>query len=84
MNNKDDKGNTWYNWRFIIEIQRLNILWKLSSSKKISLKSKLEEAKDILQKIYEEYPEIDPHHENILKNSLIESFNSILSLAIEK
>lgn len=74
------KANGDHGDRFTIEIPRLQIFRKLSSSKKITLKSKLDDAIHALNEIYKEHPNIDPNKENILKNSLIESFNTILTL----
>jgi len=74
------KPNGEHGDRFTIEIPRLNIFKKLTSSKKIQLIHKLEEAKKVLNELYEEYPEIDPNRENDLKNALLDSFNTIVSL----
>lgn len=64
--------------RFSIEIPQLNIFRKLTSSKKISLKDKLEEAKKTLYEIYREYPEADPNKDDELISSLNISFTKIL------
>lgn len=74
------KANGEHGDRFAIEIPRLNIFKKLSSSKKIPLKDKLEEAKNLLTEIYNENPDINPNKEAFLIQSLTNSFNAILSL----
>lgn len=65
--------------RFTIEIPRLQIFRKLTSSKKISLKEKLENAITELHDIYKMHPEVDANREDSLKKSLLDSFNTILS-----
>jgi hypothetical protein len=65
--------------RFTIEIPRLNIFRKLTSSKKVSLKEKLDEAIKALYDIYKEHPEVDANREDALKKSLLDSFYTILS-----
>jgi hypothetical protein len=70
--------------RFVIEIPKINIYKKLSSSKKIPLKDKLEEAKKVIFDIYKEYPEIDPNKDDYLKQYLIKSFSDILNKSKEQ
>lgn len=65
--------------RFVIEIPQLHISRKLSSSKKIPIKDKLEEAKKLLNEIYISYPEINPATDNKLKTELNTSFEAILN-----
>jgi hypothetical protein len=72
------KGSGDHGDRFVIEILKLNLFRKLSSSKKISLKDKLEEAKEKLKEIYEAHPELNPEKDSELKKKLIQSFNEIL------
>jgi hypothetical protein len=64
--------------RFVIEIPKLNISRKLSSSKKISIEDKFEEAKKILNEIYVSYPEINPARDDQLRMELNNSFEGIL------
>lgn len=66
--------------RFAIEIPQINLFLKLQSSKKIPLKEKFEEAKEKLNEIYKNYPNINPHLDNDLKAELNTSFESIISL----
>lgn len=69
--------------RFSIEIPQLNIFLKLSSSKKLSLKEKFEEAKKKLNEIYITYPIIDPTIDDMLKMELNTSLEYILKNCIE-
>jgi hypothetical protein len=64
--------------RFVIEIPKLNISRKLSSSKKVSLEEKFQEAKKLLNEIYLSYPEINPHVDEQLRLELNTSFEAIL------
>jgi hypothetical protein len=68
--------------RFGIDLKTENIKWKSSSSRKISLKEKLNIAKEQLQEYYKMYPYLDPKNEE--KNKIIEtltnSFNDIIKL----
>ena len=64
--------------RFTIEIPRLDLYIKLSSSKKVPLKDKLEEAKRKLNEIYVKNPHANPHIDDILKGELNASLNHIL------
>ena len=64
--------------RFVIEIPRLDICIKLSSSKKKSLKDKFEEAKQTLKEIYEMHPSANPHIDDALKIELNASLTYIL------
>lgn len=65
--------------RFAIEIPQLNIFLKLTSSKKIALNDKFNEAVNTLNDIYITYPDVNPKNEDELKSSLNQSFNTILS-----
>jgi hypothetical protein len=65
--------------RFVIEIPKLNISRKLSSSKKISIEDKFEEAKKILNEVYVSYPEINPATDDKLRVELNKSFEAILN-----
>ena len=69
--------------RFSIEIPQLNIFLKLSSSKKLTLKEKFEEAKKKLNEIYITYPIIDPTIDDMLKMDLNTSLAYILKNSIE-
>ena len=71
--------------RFAIEFKSENLCWKTTSSKKISLKQKLEEAKDKLKELYVNYPHLNPFAiEKIQKEQeLTNSFNEIIRLSLE-
>jgi hypothetical protein len=67
--------------RFAIEFKSENLCWKTTSSKKVSLREKLEEAKVKLRELYSQYPHLNPFNtEKIdLENRLTESFNEIIN-----
>jgi hypothetical protein len=73
------KANGDHGDRFVLEVPKLNIFRKLSSSKKIPLKEKLEEAKKLLKDLFESYPELNPEKDLELKTSLLQSYNEILT-----
>jgi hypothetical protein len=64
--------------RFAIEIPKLNLFMKLSSSKKVLLKDKFLEAKEKLNEIYKTYPHANPQIDDDLKKDLNESLEYIL------
>lgn len=72
------KANREHSDRFTIEIPQINICLKLSSSKKILLKDKLEEAKKTLNEIYAIYPHINPNINDEMKTELNTSLEYIL------
>jgi hypothetical protein len=77
------KANGNHGDRFAIEFKTENITWKTTSSKNISLKEKLQSAKDKLQELYQKYPYLNPNNEetsNKIK-SLTDSYLEILKLA---
>jgi hypothetical protein len=69
--------------RFAIEFKTEGIVWKTTSSKKVSLVAKLEEAKEKLKVFYLQYPYLDPNNDITLKEreDLLHSFDAILSLS---
>jgi hypothetical protein len=77
------KANGHHGDRFAIEFKTENITWKTTSSKNISLKDKLQSAKDKLQEFYQIYPHLNPDNEEINNKikSLNESFLEIIKLA---
>jgi hypothetical protein len=77
------KPNGGHGDRFAIEFKTENIVWKTSSSKKISLKEKLNQAKEKLEELYTQYPYLNPiMNENVLKaQDLNTSFEEIIKLA---
>jgi len=64
--------------RFAIEIPQLNLYMKLSSSKKISLQEKFEEAKQKLVEIYKIYPDVNPNRNDAIILELNTSLDHIL------
>lgn len=73
------KGSGEHGDRFVIEIPKLNILRKLSCSKKISIEDKFKEAKQLLNEIYISYPELNPNTDEQVKIELNKSLEIILS-----
>lgn len=72
------KANGEHGDRFAIEIPQINTFIKLSSSKKIPLNAKFQEAKEALNVIYKTYPELNPSINQLLKLELNESLEKIL------
>lgn len=72
------KANGEHGARFAIEIPQLHLFMKLPSSKKVPLLEKFEEAKQKLNEIYENYPDINPRVIDALKLELNNSFDAIL------
>jgi len=66
--------------RFAIEFKTEDILWKSTSSKKVTLLEKLEQAKTKLAEFYIKYPYLNPTYESEKIEELHKSFNAILSL----
>ena len=72
--------------RFAIEFKSEKLVWKTTSSRKVSLVNKLAQAKEKLAEFYKEYPNLNPFNkdkiekEEMLKNSfegiLLEALNS--------
>ena len=77
------KANGAHGDRFAIEFKTENLCWKSTSSKKVSLSKKLEEAKEKLQELYSQYPYLNPFNsEKIQKEqSLADSFHEIIDMA---
>jgi hypothetical protein len=78
------KANGAHGDRFAIEFKTENLCWKTTSSKKKSLKEKLEEAKEKLAELYVEYPYLNPFntHKIELEESLKDSYNKIIELSL--
>jgi hypothetical protein len=73
-----------HNERFVVKIG--DLVWKTTSSNKMSLRYKLEEAKAYLRKLKEEHPELFQNYSmngdyNKLGHELFESFYDIIYLA---
>lgn len=69
--------------RFAIEFKSEGLCWKTSSSKKVSLNNKLQEAKEKLQELYSIYPHLNPFNTEKLEleDGLKKSYEKILNLA---
>ena len=69
--------------RFAIEFKTENILWKSSSSKKLSLQEKLDQAKQKLVEFYTLYPYLNPSEEMRIAEETISNniFSEVLTLA---
>jgi hypothetical protein len=69
--------------RFGIEFKTENIVWKSSSSKKLTLLEKLNQAKNKLNELYEQYPYLNPANNDTvnLAQDLNKSYKDILNLA---
>lgn len=72
--------------RFAIEFKSEGIVWKTTSSKKKTLREKLDEALLKLAELYTIYPHLDPENTDKLdhERSLTASFNAIVEAAKEK
>jgi hypothetical protein len=77
------KANGDHGDRFAIEFATEKIVWKTTSSKKVSLKEKLAQAKEKLQQLYEEFPNLNPDTDKDLIKELNESYNAIVEQAID-
>lgn len=80
------KANGAHGDRFAIEFKSENLCWKSTSSKKVSLQEKLEEAKNKLQELYSRYNHLNPFSQEKLQKeqSLANSFNEIIDLAFKE
>lgn len=65
--------------RFAIEFKTENICWKTTSSKKVSLVDKLQEAKEKLNELYLQYPHLNPNYEENKIQELNKSFQEIIN-----
>jgi hypothetical protein len=77
------KPNGAHGDRFAIELKTENLVWKTTSSKKLSLKEKLNQAKEKLEQLYIQYPYLNPDmNENTIKaQELCKSFDEIIVLS---
>lgn len=77
------KANGAHGDRFAIEFKSENLCWKTTSSKKVSLREKLEEAKVKLQELYTQYPHLNPFAPEKLQKEreLKNSFHEIIDIA---
>lgn len=77
------KANGDHGDRFAIEFKTEDIVWKTTSSKKVSLKDKLDQAKEKLEELYEQYPHLNPHTDQEPIKELTDSYNAIVEHAID-
>lgn len=75
------RANGLHGDRFAIEFKTEGIVWKTTSSKKVSLADKLAEAKEKLKELYELYPHLNPELAEGQATALLESYEAILSYA---
>jgi hypothetical protein len=71
------QANGYHRDRFAIEFKTEGILWKSTSSKKVSLKEKLEQAKQKLEELYGLFPHLDPRKEEAQIAELSASFDAL-------
>jgi len=74
------RSNGLHGDRFAIEFKTENICWKTTSSKKVELTQKLQDAKVKLQEFYLQFPYLNPQFEESRSRELNESFNQIITL----
>jgi hypothetical protein len=72
--------------RFAIEFKSENLVWKGTSSKMVSLRDKLHQAKEKLEELYTLYPHLNPDNPAIVaqKTALTKSYEEIVAAALEK
>lgn len=72
--------------RFAIEFKTEGLCWKTTSSKNVSLKDKLQAAKEKLEELYKEFPQLNPFNpEKLAKEEYLrKSFEDILALATKE
>lgn len=68
--------------RFAIEFKTEGLCWKTTSSKKVSLREKLKEAKTKLAEFYSQHPHLNPERQAEEIKSLEDSFQMIVALRI--
>lgn len=67
--------------RFAIEFKTEGIVWKTTSSTKVSIVDKLAQAKQKLAELYEIYPHLNPSHSLEESEKGIETYNEIITIA---
>lgn len=72
------QANGYHRDRFAIELKTEKVLWKTTSSKKVSLQEKLQQAKAKLAEFYVQFPHLDPKREEELTAELQSSFEATL------
>jgi hypothetical protein len=74
------RANGLHGDRFAIEFKTEGICWKTTSSKKINIIQKLQDAKEKLKEFYKQFPHLNPEYEIDIFKELNESFHKITSL----
>jgi hypothetical protein len=75
------RANGLHGDRFAIEFKTEGVVWKTTSSKKVTIEDKLIEAKEKLKELYEIYPYLDAkNREDEIKN-LTDSYKAIIALS---
>ena len=74
------RANGLHGDRFAIEFKTEGICWKTTSSKKINIIQKLQDAKEKLKEFYKQFPHLNPEYEIDISKELNESFHKITSL----
>jgi len=72
------RANGLHGDRFAIEFKTEGICWKTTSSKKVDLTQKLQDAKEKLKEFYLQFPHLNPQFEESISSELSKSFNEIL------
>lgn len=73
------KPNGGHGDRFGIDCKSIGLTWKTTSSKQVSLAEKLRQAKEKLEEIYAEHPELNPDLQDVSMQPLITSFQEIIA-----
>ena len=66
--------------RFAIEFKTEGIIWKTTSSNKISIHDKLKQAKEKLTELYEIYPHLNPENSQTGFEEHVKTYNEIITL----
>ena len=74
------RANGLHGDRFAIEFKTEGICWKTTSSKKVDILQKLQDAKEKLKEFYKQFPHLNPEYEIDKCKELNESFHKITSL----
>lgn len=77
------RANGLHGDRFAIEFKTEGIVWKSTSSKKVSLHEKLDQVKEKLSELYDQYPHLNPITNDVINKSdeLNTEFQDIITLA---
>ena len=73
------RANGLHGDRFAIQFKTEGICWKTTSSKKVDLIQKLQDAKEKLKEFYLQFPHLNPESEESITAELTKSFNEIIN-----